>query len=55
MASARERGLGLWDNCYRFPGMKITIEEGGIDEELREETSPVHPIGQHCRDRAAAQ
>ena len=29
----------LWaiDNSYRFPGMEITVEEGGIDEEPRAE------------------
>jgi len=55
MASVSEKGLGLWDNSYRFPGMKITIEEGGIDEGPGEETSLGHPIGQRCRGRAGAQ
>jgi hypothetical protein len=35
--SDKERTSGLWDNSYRFPGMEIAIEEGGIDEELRAE------------------
>jgi hypothetical protein len=35
--SNKERTYGLWDNSYRFPGMEIAIDEGGIDEELREE------------------
>lgn len=35
--SDKERTSGLWDNSYWFPGMEIAIEEGGIDEELREE------------------
>ena len=55
MASVSEKGLGLWDNGYRSPGMKITLEEGGIDEGPREETYPSLPIGQHCRDWAARQ
>ena len=36
-ASNKERALGPLDNCYGFAGMEIAIEEGGIDEEPREE------------------
>ena len=35
--SDQERTSGLWDNSYRFPGIGIAIEEGGIEEELGEE------------------
>ena len=35
--SDNERTSGLWDSSYRFYGMEIAIEEGGIDEDLREE------------------
>jgi hypothetical protein len=35
--SDKERTSGLWDNSYRFLGIEIAIEEGGIDEEIREE------------------
>jgi hypothetical protein len=36
-ASDKERTFGLWDNSYRFSGKEIATDEGGIDEELREE------------------
>jgi len=36
-ASDKERTSGLWDNSYRFSGKEIATDEGGIDEELREE------------------
>ena len=35
--SNKERTFGILDNSYGFPGMEIAIEEGGIDEEPREE------------------
>ena len=35
--SDKERTSGLWDNSYWFPGREIATDEGGIDEELREE------------------
>ena len=50
MAAARERGLGLWDNCYRPLEREIAREEGEIDEVLRGEKLLWPSIGQHYRD-----